>query len=130
MSSSSATSTRDSTRVAASIVGGLNRAKGARLVLCILGAALICPIRYWPIVPGTDNTWVFAMNYAKVHGLAHGRDVVWTSGPLGYLVFPQNIGENLPHALIFQGILWLVLAGLFADVFSALLSLFEILFYV
>ena len=57
------------------------------------------------------------INYAAAHGLAIGRDVVWTTGPLGYLVFPQDVGANLVHALVFQGVLWAVLIVIFADLF-------------
>jgi hypothetical protein len=46
-----------------------------------------------------------------------GRDIVWNTGPLGYLVFPQNIGENLPRALVVQTLLWLGLIAVLANVF-------------
>ena len=89
----------------------------ARAALFLWTILIGCPIRYWPLDDSIDNTWVFAMNYAAAHGLAIGRDVVWTTGPLGYLVFPQDIGANLGHALLFQGALWTVLIILFADLF-------------
>jgi hypothetical protein len=62
---------------------------------------------------GVDYTWLFALNYGAAHGLAFGRDLVWTNGPLGVLTFPQNIGANLPHALIYQMLVWILLAGIF-----------------
>jgi hypothetical protein len=89
----------------------------ARCLLFLFAALLACPIRYWAQDPNWDNTWVFALNYAAAHGLAIGRDVVWTTGPLGYLVFPQDIGNNLQHALIFQSIVWAVLIAILADLF-------------
>jgi hypothetical protein len=89
----------------------------ARWLLFLFAALLACPIRYWPLDPNWDNTWIFALNYAAAHGLAFGRDVVWTTGPLGYLVFPQDIGQNLGHALIFQSIVWVVLIAILADLF-------------
>src|SRR5260370_15515418 len=46
-----------------------------------------------------------------------GRDLVWTAGPLGYLAFPQDLGNNLAHALILQGIVWAVLIAILADLF-------------
>ena len=77
-----------------------------------------CPIRYWPqlSVP-RDNTWIFALNYGAAHGLLFGRDLAWTTGPLGYLVFPQDIGNNLAQALVFQWTVWLTLAAIFFDLF-------------
>jgi hypothetical protein len=89
----------------------------ARAALFLWTILIACPVRYWPIDDTIDNTWVFALNYAAAHGLAIGRDVVWTTGPLGYLVFPQDIGANLAHALVFQGVLWAVLIAIFADLF-------------
>ena len=77
-----------------------------------------CPIRYWPVSNHlVDDTWVFAINYAAAHGMAPGRDFIFTTGPLGYLTFPQNLGGNLDQGLLFQAGLWLLLAVLFADVF-------------
>jgi hypothetical protein len=76
-----------------------------------------CPIRYWAISNDWDNTWVFALNYAAAHGLAHGRDIVWNTGPLGHLVFPQDIGSNLSQALVFQTALWIMLIAVLADLF-------------
>jgi hypothetical protein len=86
-------------------------------VLSLISFLLACPIRYWPFDPLGDNTWVFALNYAAAHGLAIGRDVVWTTGPLGYLVFPQDVGHNLTHALIFQSVVWALLIAILADLF-------------
>ena len=88
-----------------------------RALLFVWTCLIACPIRYWSIHASEDNTWVFAINYAAAHGLATGRDIVWTTGPLGYLIFPQDIGANLVHALVFQGVLWAVLIAIFADLF-------------
>ncbi len=88
-----------------------------RALLFIWTCLIACPIRYWSIHASEDNTWVFAINYAAAHGLATGRDIVWTTGPLGYLIFPQDIGANLVHALVFQGVLWAILTAIFADLF-------------
>jgi len=88
-----------------------------RVVLFVWTILIACPIRYWPVDDTVDNTWVFAMNYAATHGFAIGRDLIWTTGPLGYLVFPMDIGNNLAHALAFQCALWVVLVAIFADVF-------------
>jgi hypothetical protein len=88
-----------------------------RAALFIWTAMIACPVRYWPVEATVDNAWVFALNYAAAHGLAIGRDIVWTTGPLGYLVFPQDIGANLAHALVFQGAIWAILIAIFADLF-------------
>lgn len=93
------------------------RARAIRVTLFLYAACVLCPIRFWPFVDDFDNTWVFASNYAAAHGLVNGRDIFWTSGPLGYLAFPQDLGNNLVHALIFQVAIWGVLILAVADVF-------------
>ena len=87
--------------------------------LCLYSWVLLlaCPIRYWPLQAGTDETWRFALNYAHANGIEMGRDIVYTCGPLAYLIFPEHIGNNLEQGLIFQVILWFALAIIFADVF-------------
>jgi len=88
-----------------------------RALLFLWTILVACPIRYWPIDDSIDNTWVFAINYGAAHGLAIGRDLVWTTGPLGYLAFPMDIGNNLAQALAFQGAVWAVLIAVFWDLY-------------
>jgi hypothetical protein len=77
---------------------------------------IFCPIRYCaPDRLTAENTWFFALNYAAAHHLTFGRDFVWTWGPLAYLLVPFHLGDNLWHALIFQAMLWTLLAFAFWD---------------
>jgi len=92
-------------------------AKVARVLLFLWTVTIACPIRYWPVDGSIDNTWVFALNYAAAHGLRMGRDLIWTTGPLGYLVFPQDFGNNLTQALALQSVLWIALIAILADLF-------------
>lgn len=72
---------------------------------------ILCPIRYFaPTRANADNTWFFALNYAATHHLAFGRDVVWTWGPLAYLLVPFDLGSNLARGLAFQTALWTLVA--------------------
>ncbi|HEY6971463.1 MAG TPA: hypothetical protein VJA94_19800 [Candidatus Angelobacter sp.] len=87
-----------------------------RVLLFIYLALVLCPIHYWPIAPDGDNTWFFAMNYAASHHLVMGQDIVWTSGPLTWLAVPQDVGGNLPRALLFQAALWILLLAILWDV--------------
>ena len=91
--------------------------KLVRIALYLYVLLVACPIRYWPLESGIDQTWRFALNYARAHALAPGIDTVFTSGPLSYLIFPQHIGGNLAHGLLFQAGLWLALAVIFWEVF-------------
>jgi hypothetical protein len=78
---------------------------------------LLCPIRYWPIGVGGGDSWIFALNYAAAHGLVIGRDTIFPIGPLSYLIFPQNIGNNLVRALSFQSAMWALLVVISWDSF-------------
>jgi hypothetical protein len=63
---------------------------------------IACPIRYWPLGSSQEDTWRFALNYAPAQGLAVGRDVIFTCGPLIYLLFPQHFGGNLAQGCSFR----------------------------
>ena len=41
-----------------------------------------------PFSAGLDPSWQFAMNYAFEHGLIFGKNIIFTYGPLGFLVAP------------------------------------------
>jgi hypothetical protein len=84
-----------------------------RSLLLVYAVLVACPIRFWPLIPTGDNTWVFALNQAA----ASGQGTVWTMGPLGYLTFPQDIGHNLAWGLAFQTALWGALIAVFADLY-------------
>jgi hypothetical protein len=88
-----------------------------RMVCFCYVLLLGCPIRYWPIDHSKDSSWLLACNFAAAHGLIFGRDIDWTTGPLGYLTFPQDIGTNLLQGLLFQIALWLVFAFIFRELF-------------
>jgi hypothetical protein len=93
--------------------------KLARAGLYLYILLIACPIRYWPLESGVDSTWRFALNYAAAAGPTAGSNPVFTMGPFSYLIFPQNIGNNLARGLLFQSILWLALAAIFAKLFFA-----------
>src|SRR5258708_38257360 len=93
------------------------RGQLARIALYLYVVLIACPIRYWPLGNSQEDTWRFALNYAPTQGLAMGRDVIFTCGPLIYLLFPEHLGNNLSQGLLFQTALWLSLATIFADIF-------------
>lgn len=89
-----------------------------RWLLFLYVTVVACPIRFWMIRDSDlDYTWVFALNYGAAHGMRFGRDLQWTTGPLGYLTFPQNIGHNAIQGLLFQAGLWAVLIISFVALF-------------
>src|SRR6185436_12792983 len=89
----------------------------ARCALFFFSVLLVCPLRYWPLGRDVDSTWRFALNYAAAHGMVAGRDVVFTYGPLAYLLFPEHIGANLSAGLAFQSAIWIVLGVILYDLF-------------
>ncbi len=51
---------------------------------------------------GGDPSWVNALNVLPHTGFLFGRDVVYTYGPLGFLLEPLNVGSNLVIATGFR----------------------------
>jgi hypothetical protein len=49
-----------------------------------------------PMRAGLDPSWVLGMSMAHTQGLTYGKDIIWTYGPLGYLMFPSpgNAGTD------------------------------------
>lgn len=60
------------------------------------------PGYYRPISAGLDDSWVYAINYLPNSSYLFGRDVVFSYGPLGYLLLPQNLGNNIANSMIFM----------------------------
>ena len=94
-----------------------NRARVVlRWGLLLYLSLILCPIQYWtPTNKIIDNTWFFALNYAAAHHLVMGQDVNWHCGPLFYLLFPFDIGNNLARGLVFQAAFWALLIGVSWD---------------
>ncbi|MGC4052190.1 MAG: hypothetical protein QM757_22865 [Paludibaculum sp.] len=86
------------------------------LVFLLLGL-LLCPLRYFSLFHENvlDSSWVYAMNLAALGNLRFGVEILWTTGPLGYLFQPFDLGSNLTQGLIAQGLVWLVLLWVLAD---------------
>jgi len=63
----------------------------------ILG--LYCFIAFLPLPTairvGLDPSWQYAMSRAAADGLIFGRDVIFTGGPFGYLIYGAPLEENL-----------------------------------
>ena len=100
------------------VVGAAGKTEALiRSLIFLFLAVLLCPLRYFDLFQENvmDSSWLYAMNLAALRGLRYGVDVIWTTGPLAYLFQPLDLGNHLVHGLIAQGIVWLVLLGIAAD---------------
>lgn len=87
---------------------------GPGIVLLSLGYLFVAtfPGLYLAMGTGLDPSWIHAINVLPGSGYRFGTDVVFTYGPLGYLLAPLDVGSNLVQA----GILWVVTQFLFGAV--------------
>ena len=62
-----------------------------------------------PVAAGTgfDASWMIGLNRAHAQGLVAGRDLVFTYGPLGYLLTPVPGYASSPAALLYVLSFWL-----------------------
>jgi hypothetical protein len=69
------------------------RAHRTLRLVAMVAAAIVINLMTWPSLwvspqDGLDGSWQIALHLAADHGLAFGRDIGFTYGPLGFLVFP------------------------------------------
>lgn len=88
----------------------------AGLLLLFLAVASF-PGRFRALSPELDASWIYALNRLPHTEFGFGEDVVFTYGPLGYLLVPLDLGANLGIAatvwVVQQVILVLLLARAF-----------------
>jgi hypothetical protein len=83
---------------------GRNSSLAARILL--LGCSLYLLVVMYPFagdaqpIPAGD-TWPYGLNYLVGSPYLAGRDWAFTYGPLGFLLFSENIGKNLYWGLGF-----------------------------
>jgi hypothetical protein len=56
--------------------------------------AIAFPLSVAPIRSGIDPSWMYTLNALPGSGYVFGRDILFTYGPLGYLLAPLDIGVN------------------------------------
>ena len=81
------------------------------LVVVIVYIALVT----LPAVPGLPaiglDSWVLGLNLAHQQGLTHGKDLVWTYGPLAHLELPDPRAGTLEPALLYRFALYGIWIG-------------------
>ena len=82
------------------------------LVVVIVYIALVTlPAVPGPSGIGLDPSWVLGLNLAHEQGLTHGKDLVWTSGPLAHLELPDPRAGSLAPALVYRFTLYGIWIG-------------------
>ena len=86
----------------------------ARVRWYALAVALWLAIAAMPVIPGFSmvglESWVLALSMAHGQGLIHGKDIIWTYGPLAYLSLPCFPGGQPNLVLVYHLGLYLVWA--------------------
>jgi hypothetical protein len=69
---------------------------GATVYMAFTALAIFTlPSSLWGISAGLDSSWVVGLHLAAANGLVYGRDVLFSYGPLGFLMFPLLINARL-----------------------------------
>jgi hypothetical protein len=86
---------------------------GVALVALILSYLFVAtfPGEFGPIRAGLDPSWVYAINEVPHTNFRFGADVVFTYGPLGFLIAPLDINGNLIVAAVLWAISQIILIG-------------------
>ncbi|MBN2755490.1 MAG: hypothetical protein JXR81_11615 [Candidatus Goldbacteria bacterium] len=58
------------------------------------------PTAWLPIDRGLDNSHFYAFNHLFASDMQAGRDIIFTKGPLGFLLGPQPIAKNMETAFV------------------------------
>jgi hypothetical protein len=63
----------------------------------------------WPIQKGLDPSWSYAISLAAQKQLFFGQDIIFTYGPLGYLIAGATLGKNFFQITLFRWFIYLFL---------------------
>jgi len=93
--------------------------KASTILLYLIIFIFTFPKTGFYIAPGLDPSWKYAFNHFFANNIQIGKDVLFTYGPLGFLLFPQPIGNNLEIGIFFIFITHAVLisSGLYTILF-------------
>lgn len=74
-------------------------------IAVIVGAFLLFPMVFFvsgrePLSSALEPSWQLMLGFALTHSLAFGQDVVFTYGPLGFLVAKYGLGDLEPARIV------------------------------
>jgi hypothetical protein len=80
--------------------------RSARWVVAIAAIGYLAvatfPASYYPVRIGLDTSWVYGLNHFFNSQFRFGRDVNFTYGPLGFLLYPVNLGYDVLLAILYR----------------------------
>jgi hypothetical protein len=83
-----------------------------------------------PPVLGLDGSWSMALLYFHQHGFQFGRDIIFTYGPLGFLVAPTYFGQVPLFRLIWEVGANLALAAALVNIGASFFLTRSIFYYI
>jgi hypothetical protein len=101
------------------------QSKETRAALFVRAAAVLFiaiagfPADFFPVSAGLDSSWVWGVNRYFNSPWRFGTDVNFTYGPLAFLLYPINLGNDIVASIVFRGavsaafaaVLWAGFAG-------------------
>ncbi|TAE57892.1 MAG: hypothetical protein EAZ87_15485 [Nostocales cyanobacterium] len=60
------------------------------------------------IITGLDPSWQYVISYASLEKLTYGKDIIFTYGPLGYLIHGAVIGDNFGSIMLFVALIHVI----------------------
>ena len=73
-----------------------------RLLIFVAFVMMTFPPCFGRMGAGLDPSWVLGLNEASSRHMIYGRDIIFTYGPLGFVIHPLDVGSNLIHAIFFR----------------------------
>ena len=82
-----------------------------RIALLLYISVHAFSIEYFPVARGLDPSWQYIINDAAQRHL----EFSFTSGPLGFVNYPVNLGANLEIATLIRVVCWLCFSACFSS---------------
>src|SRR5215469_4458160 len=102
------------------IAASYPRTRSGPIYRAAVGLAILCAciltfsVRFETVKPGLDESWEWALNAITQTNYIFGKDVVFTLGPLGFLLSPRPIAHNFQWTSWFAISMQVILAALLA----------------
>ena len=79
----------------------------AKILFFFVQAVLFFPLVIYPVESNLDPSWRYGLHLFHLNDFVFGRDLIFTYGPLGYLMYPLPIGNDMRVAVVLLGIIYL-----------------------